>query len=133
MRIDLFAQALQTATLGVIGTSLFIHHMPSTTEQGILIKVPLQGIKRDPSMPGYYKTEIQMIIRHNNTTTGEALANSVMNLFHSHARVEYLDEDDDLVFAVKQMFAQSKPIRYPLSEGNLTEWSINFDVTFFEP
>lgn len=131
MLIDLFAARLADNALGTLGVSIFTHHIPADVKIGILLKIPLDGIEIDPYLPGYYKTEMQMIIRHNVTSLGEAMASSVEALFHSYSRRDYL-VSNVVKYSVKQMFAMTKPIRYPLSDGNLTEWSLNFSVNYVE-
>jgi hypothetical protein len=131
MLIDLLANRLAENDLGVLGVSIFTHHIPAEVKVGILLKIPLDGIQIDPYLPDYYKTEVQIIIRHNVTALGEELASKVEKLFHSHNRYEYL-ENNRTKYIVNQMFALTKPIRYPLSDGNLVEWSLNFMVNFVE-
>jgi hypothetical protein len=132
MRIDLFAKQIEAAGYGIIGQTIFIHSMPA--QKGILLKLHLDGVEIDPYLPKYYaNAELQVIVRWpaSESTVGETLANNILNLFHNKHNVIYNDGLAD-VMKVNQCYAATKPIRYPLSDGNFIEWSTNFRINFVE-
>lgn len=127
MRADILATILEDAGLGVIGETIFIHHMPDACAEGVLIRLPLIGIPIDHELPGYIKGRVQVIVRATAQSAGDALASEVMKALTIYA-TEYLDPETG-VFAMKINYlrADTLPIVYPRSVGNLKEWSINFD------
>jgi len=136
MRLDLLAAKLaeDLADLGqtvVAGESLFIDAMSAETERGVLLRIPLTGIAFDHYIPNYYpRAKIQVIVRAPTEDVGKPLADAVVKALTTHMPRDYEDEDDDVVMRINQMLPDTLPIRYPRSEGNLIEWSINFYVNF---
>ena len=130
MKVDLLANFLADKGLGKIGKSIFAHSMPAECPEGILIKLPLEGIDIDQYLPGYYQTEIDIIIRARTQEKGEALANLVQETLHLYS-TDFLDpRTRQVAMHIKQMLPLTLPIRYPLSTGNGIEFSLSFHTTY---
>lgn len=116
---------IENASLGVKGDDLFVDMLPSEAARAILLRNPLSGTPIDHNLPGYYKGDFQLIVRTpaGSYDAGELLIERVIealsidgvqveNLFFNYCRPRTL------------------PAVFPLSEGNLLEFSCMFDCCF---
>lgn len=133
MNLDVLAAALADADLGVVGETIFQEHMPSGVDEGILLKIPLGGTPMDHELPGYYRGQLQVIVRSTSHETGESLSRQVMDLLTTQETRDYTDEDDEFAMRVNLMLPDTLPLRFPRSDGGYIEWSINFDCSFVLP
>lgn len=134
MRLDKISQLLQDAQLGVEGQTLFIHQMPADCKRGILIKPPANGIKVDNTLPGYYRSTLQLIIRAQTHTDGEPFANEVMQAVTHKQTKDYLDQPGNkFAMRVNYLLADQLPLRYARLDGNGIEWSLNFITSYVLP
>lgn len=134
MRIEFLVQKLADQGLGVIGESLFAHEMPADCKKGVMLKMPIAGIDYDPTMPGFFNDRFQIIVRHSQHVEGQALADAVMKAIVHKQSVDYFDQPGN-VFAMRinHLLPAALPIRYPRSDGNGIEWSLNFRISFVLP
>lgn len=116
-------QKLEDDGLGVQGESIFINMIPAECPTGILLRNPLQGTPIDYELPGYYKTSFQLIVRTASYTDGEALINSAIESLTVVGK-----SIGDSFFHYSR--PKTLPVSFPLSKGNLLEFSVNFDVAF---
>jgi len=132
MLLEVLADDIANAGLAAPGETLFIHHMPADVNEGVLIRAPLDGVKVQYDLPGYYKTKIQVIVRARSTKAGDDLAKQISGLLTIGQRTinasALVDSEFELHFNF--MRPNSWPIIYPRSDGNALEWSINFDCCF---
>ena len=75
---DIISKKLSDAGLGVEGETMFEKRFPADADIGIGFFEPLGGIVVDPHRPGFFKPELQIIVRHKNITEGTELAKAVM-------------------------------------------------------
>lgn len=122
--IEKIALYIQNNGYGTVGVNIFNYSMPAEVQEGIMLKVPLQGVPIDPYLPEYYKTPFQIIVRSKDEIIGKNLADNILTLFHNMERVDFDG------FRINQMIADSLPIRYPRSDSNCIEWSLNFNVNY---
>lgn len=119
------AEKLEADGVGVMAETIFINMIPAEAPTGVLLRNPLQGTKIDYELPGYYKTEFKVIARAASYPDGEALIQAVFDsLTMAEATVGSM--------FVKFMRPKTKPVVFPLSKGNLLEFSADFTVCFTE-
>lgn len=123
MNLMPLANIVEYSGLGVKGKSVFLNMMPMEAELAILLRSPLSGTKINYELPGYFQTEFQLIVRSHSYPEGETLIGQVMSaLTMTETQVE------DHYF--KYSRPRTEAVAYPLSNGNLIEFSVAFDVTF---
>lgn len=127
MNLMPLANRLVAAGVGRPGESLFIEHMPGSTERAILLRNPLSGTRINYELPGYYRTEFQLIARCRTYPDGELLMRQALAALT--LLVETAVEDHLFQFCRPR----TEPVAFPLSQGNLLEWSVMFDVAFVTP
>lgn len=116
---------LQDAGLGTQGADLFVHMMPAEAKQAVLLRTPLSGTPIDYNLPGFFKTQFQMIVRVPAASydSGEQLAQNVIAaLTMNEVQVE------NLFFNYSR--PRTEPVPFPLSKGNLIEFNVMFDCCF---
>lgn len=128
MRYDLIVAYLQAQGLGTAGVDVFAHRMPAHVKSGILIRGPLDGIKHDHYIPGYFKAPIQVIYRHFDQVTGDTKAKQISAALTLH-NCQFSDAGVPAMH-VQQMLPNTLPIHYPRLEGEGIEWSLNFDTVY---
>ena len=131
MRTDILALILEEARLGTRGGDIFIHSMPAECLQGILIKPPLSGVEIDNYLPGYFNSTMQIIVRAQKQLIGEDLITKAVAALRHDQSITY-NEHPSGVFAMRinHMLPKNLPIRFPRSDGNGIEWSVNFMTSY---
>lgn len=118
------AQRLQTANLGVMGTSIFVNMMPTECESGVLLRQPLTGTRIDYELPDYYKTRVQVIVRTREFKEGQALMKQV-----TAALLIQSDEQVGDMF-IRYLRPLTKPVSFPVTLGNFIEFTVPMDVCY---
>lgn len=123
MKLMPLADLLEAAGHGVKGESIFLNMMPADAESAILLRSPLSGTPIDYELPGYYRAEFQLIVRGRDYAATEAWIEQV---------VATLTMADKQVGPMRFNYCRPKtePVSFPLSDGNLYEFSANFDTSF---
>jgi hypothetical protein len=132
MRLDLLAQVLADASLGAIGTSIFVYRMNADCKQGIMLREPLIGVPVDPNLPNYFKHNVQVIVRAPDQATGDALAKNAMKALTFYNRM-FFDGDNNLQMQVNHLFPKILPVVYPRLDGQGIEWSVDMDANYVMP
>lgn len=128
MNLDCISQLLiNGGAATALGVDLFQFHMPEDCEQGILLKLPIQGIPINHYIPGFFKARFQAIVRSPTHTFGDPLALLVSKLL-TVSNVFFPGSSP--AFIIKQMFPTTLPVVYPRSAGNIYEWSINLECCY---
>ena len=117
------ANKLELEGLGNQGTTLFVNFMPMECKAGILLRSPLNGTEINHEMPGYYKTQFNVIVRGHDYLTAAGLMQEVMT-----ALVIFEQQLDDAFF--KYIRPKTLPVTFPVSEGNFFEIQVGFDACF---
>ena len=126
MNLNHLANEIDALNLGV---ETFLDAMPGDVNTGILVRAPLSGIPIDHYLPGYYKTSIQVIVRAQKHDRGDALAKQLMDALTTHQTKAYSSSGlPNLV--INHMLPETLPIKYPRSDSNGIEWSLNFMVAY---
>jgi hypothetical protein len=131
MRLDILAQVLVDAGLGTIGTDIFMHRMDANAVRGILLRNPIDGVAVDPTLPKYYKSALQAIVREETQAAGDAKAAAIIAALTFYNR-EFRAPTAPfaLIMQVKQLYPTKLPIIYPRSVGRGIEWSCNFHADY---
>lgn len=125
MNLFPIAEKLEADGVGIMAETIFINMIPAEAPTGVLLRNPLQGTQIDYELPGYYKTEFKVIARATTYQEGEALIQAAFDsLTLAEAQVGTM--------FIKHMRPKAKPVVFPLSTGNLLEFSADFAVCFTE-
>ena len=134
MRLDKIARIIQDAQLGTEGQTIFIHQMPAECQRGILIKPPAGGVYVDNTLPGYFRSTLQIIVRAQTHLDGEEFSAKVMKaVVHKQSR-DYFDQPgNQFAMRINYLLAEQLPLRYARLDGNGIEWSLNFLTSYVLP
>jgi hypothetical protein len=125
--LSIFSNLLADANVGVIESSIFEHEMPSTTEQGVLIRATKDGIQVDPEIPDYYDFYLEIIVRAPTLEDGEQLSEAVQTTLISDKEQTITIEPEGQPIAKLNFVRPRKfPIVSSRTEGSGYEW--NFDI-----
>lgn len=128
MNLDCISQILIDAGAATNpGLDIFQLHMPEECIKGILLKMPISGVKINHYLPGFLRASFQVIVRAPTHDLGDPIAKIIMKCLKISNR-DFPGADPK--FLIKQMFPTALPIVYPRSAGNLYEWSINAECTY---
>ena len=124
MNLKPLIDRLEQGGVGQPGRTLFINMIPADATRGVLLRNPLIGTKINYELPGYYKTEFQVIARAGSYEAAEMLIEKTvkqLTLGHGERLGNYV---------LRHCRPQTEPSAYPLSKGNLLEFAVDFDVAF---
>lgn len=123
MNLTGLADRLHGSSIAVKSKTLFLEMMPAEAELAVLLRSPITGTKIDYELPGYFRTEFQVIVRTVGYPDGEALMKRV---------VTKLTMDNTVVGTQSFQYCRPRflPVAFPLSRGNLVEHTVTFDCCF---
>lgn len=124
MRLEPLAQILADAGVGVIGATIFVYHMPENVTDGVLLRQPLQGTEIDYELPGYVKTDFQLIVRSSTYADGFDLVERATQALTFEHVTTLADRQ------INYQRPRTEPIVYPRSDANVIEMSVNFECSF---
>lgn len=116
---------LQARKVGTMGKTLFINMLPVGTPSGVMLRNSLSGTEIDYELPDYFRTDFQMIVRAGSYPSGEALIEKATKALTFNDK-----QLGNLHFNYSR--PRTEPVVFPLSEGNLLEFSVYFDVSFYK-
>ncbi|MPQ56301.1 minor capsid protein [Duganella sp. FT27W] len=119
------AAILSSAKLGIEGETLFVDMMPADAGNAVLLRNPLTGTKINHELPGYFKTEFQVIVRATLGGYGEGLA-----LMEQVVEAFTMEETAVANMHFNYCRPRTTPVVFPLSEGNILEFNVMFDCCF---
>lgn len=125
MNLMPIAEKLEADGVGVMAETIFINMIPAEAPTGVLLRNPLQGTEIDYELPGFYKTTFKVICRSATYPDGDALIQAVI------ASLTVVEAQVGSMY-VKHMRPKTKPVVFPLSKGNLLEFSADFSICFTE-
>lgn len=128
MKLSVIARKLADAGIGLEGKTLFLHQMPATVGEGVLVKIPLTGIDVNHYLPNFYRGPLQIIVRSQSQEVGERLVEAVIEALRLSQDTVWSDGRYSML--MRQVLLAQLPIRFPRSDGNGIEWSLNFEVTY---
>lgn len=116
---------LQAKKVGTAGKTLYINMLPIDVPLAILLRNSLTGTLIDYELPGYSKTQFQAIVRAPSYPQGESLMEKLTtNLTLSEVKIG--------PYFFNYCRPRTEPVVFPLSEGNLLEFSVYFDVSCYK-
>lgn len=124
MNLIPFAKMLEDATLGIRGQSIFVNSMPAACMRGVLLREKIKGTTIDYELPGYFRAKYQIIVRCVDYLTGEQLMEKVFACLT-------LSEQDVETVHYNYSRPITEPVSFPLSEGNLLEFTADFDTAYY--
>ena len=125
MNLFPIAEKLEADGVGVMAETIFINMIPAESPTGVLLRNPLQGTPIDYELPGFYRTEFKVIVRAQSHQEGDALIQAVFD------SLTLVNQSVGSMY-VKYMRPKTKPVVFPLSKGNLLEFSADFSICFTE-
>lgn len=133
MNLDCIAQVLIDAGLAQgFGQDIFPQHMPAQVEEGMLLRLPMEGVPLNHYIPGYFKGRFQVILRSKSMDTGEPKASQICQALNMR-EVTFSGADGHLLMRVLQCFPVTLPINYARTDANVFEWSCNFLAHYVMP
>lgn len=115
----------QELDLRVTGTmkNLFLTHMPAQVTRGVLLRENAPGPMVDHEIPRYYRASFQVVVRHDDYPKGRKMAEDISAALTMHE-----------VTIGSMLFHYSRPRHlpfvFPASQGDLLEFSVNFDACY---
>lgn len=111
--------------LRITGTqkNLFVIHMPAQVTVGVLLRELSPGATVDHEIPRFHRTTFQAIVRHDDFLKGRKLAEDVSRVLS----MECVDLDGMHVHYIRP---DNLPYVFPASQGDLLEFSVNFDACY---
>lgn len=129
MIYDILSQKLQSAGYQP-GRTLFIGTVPGTATRAVMLRTPLSGTPIDPSIPGRYRGQVQVVVRHADAAAGNLEAAQVQRLLTVQSREHYPATSERGIVHLDLCFPRTLPVQYPRLDGNLIEWSQSFDIVW---
>lgn len=127
---DIIEGKLAAANLATPRVSCFREFMPPDIKTGVMMRSPLTGINIDAYMPGYHKTRLQLIVRHDDPQAGRIYADQIARTLHVEGSERYPANAERGAVEVKLFRLDQLPIFFPRLDGNGYEFSLNFDAVF---
>lgn len=127
---DIIEAKLSAANLATPGVNLFRQTLPAALNNGIMLRAPLEGIHVDMYLPGYYKPQLQVIVRHTDPVAGGLLAKKIQKALTTTNVERYPPTADRGQVQISLFYPRTLPIEYPLLDGKTREWSLNFNTAF---
>lgn len=104
--------------------TLFINGMPQGVKLGLTLMSKLTGDTINYELPKYRKTGFQLVVRAQKYSEGEELIKAAIEAL-TIIRPTTLDNHH-----VKYVRPKHDYVSFPLSDGNNTEFSVNFDAVY---
>lgn len=127
MKLEPIQDKVEAATDLTSGTDLFIYSMPNSVQTGVMISIDDDSGKADHEIPGRYWTEVQIVSRSSDYIAARDRAYELMNVLRSETVEDYGE------YCTNYFRPTTLPIPYRRSDGDLVEFSINFEVLLFTP
>lgn len=123
MNLEMIAAKLVADAVGVVGTTIFINHMPVKAKSGILLRPPYVGTPIDYELPGYRRTRFNMSCRAESYTAAKALIEAAI----ASATVK---ETTLSGISVKYVRPTTEPVSFPISDGGFVEFLVIFEAVY---
>jgi hypothetical protein len=121
------APILISARLGKAGLDLFCHKMPSEITKGLVVMGDLAGSEIDHELVNWRIGQIQVILRDTDHASGLRRARAVMDALTVMHR-DLPPAGGGPGIRLRRLRPIHDPIVYPRSEGDVLEFSLNFEA-----
>lgn len=112
------------------GVSLFRNQMPSEIPMAVMVAGPLSGVSVDPYIRGWFKPDVQIVVRHPDPVDGMKLATLISDTLTFEGEVKYPANDERPEVKLSLFYPKTLPIQFPRLEGNEYEFSQHFVTAF---
>lgn len=123
MNLLQLADVLEQADIGVKGETIFVNNMPSSSRTAVMLRGKFTGTKIDHELPGFYKTDIMLVVRAVDYAAGETLIERAVVALT-------LSEKDLSEYYIRYCRPESLPAVYPLSDGDNMEFAVRMNLAF---
>lgn len=117
---------LDSAGVGTPGVDLFCHRLPADIERGTMVTGNLAGTDIDHELTGWRQGRIQVIVRDPDHEDGMVRTRAVMAALSLVNVLLPATAGAPEVF-MRRLRPIHDPIVYPRSDGDLIEFSVNFE------
>lgn len=117
------ADVLEAAQVGIKGETIFVHNMPGGCNTGVLLRGKYTGAKIDHELPGFYKTDVSLVVRSGVYATGEALIEQAVAALT-------LSEVDLPGIYIRYCRPEALPSVFPISDGDNVEFAVKLNLAF---
>lgn len=123
MNLESIAEKLEQDGVGSRAHDIFINHMPTDAESGILLRDPYIGTAFDYELPNYRDTRFNVATRSKNYADAK-------NLMWSVIRSLMVSNTSLTGMAVKFIRPRTEPIPFPKSVAGYYEFLVIFDAVY---
>lgn len=120
------AERLEQSGCGRRGKDVFIDTLPFDSPTGIVLRSSISGDRIDHELPGFMKATFRLIARASNHAEGQAKLEKAIKALWIEQPVEMGTMN------VRSCRPITTPMIYPLSPGNLREFSVNMKIIYDE-
>lgn len=120
------AQRLEDGGCGKCAKTIFIDTLPDETTKGIVLRSSITGDVIDHELPGFMKATFRLIARASFHSDGYALVEKAIKALTIERPVEVGSMN------IRYCRPITTPMVYPLSNGNLREFSVNMSIAYDE-
>ena len=103
--------------------NLFLTHMPAQLRTGVLMRESAPGTVFDHELPQFYRVSFQVVVRHDDFLKGRKIAEDVSASLTVH-------EVTIGSMHLHYIRPRHQPFVFPASQGDLLEFSVNFDACY---
>ena len=125
MNLDPICDYIAANTDLVVAENLFSYSIPAQVSNAVLLVAESANGFVDHEIPGIFKNRYQVIVRDAVYETAKTRADELFDLLN-------LREVDMGEYVVTHSLPRHKPFPFRRSDGDLVEFSINFDVRYRE-
>jgi hypothetical protein len=133
MIYDDIADVLAAATLPDIDSAsqIFVYSMPADVSVGILLAPIPNTFYVNDEMPGYYRGEFLVVVRHKTQEQAQTLAEAISGRPSAPGALDTKEYQGNGRF-IKRMKATTLPHAFPRSDGDFYEFLIQAFIVFTE-
>ena len=114
----------------VPGKTLFRETFPASVNVGVFTRVPLTGVEINHEMTDWYRTRMQVVVRHSDPVDGADMAkrvSSALTMLNSQTYPATAERGETMI---RHFLPETIPVRFPALEGNGFEWATYFIAAF---
>lgn len=119
-------ERLEQLGCGKVGQDIFIDTLPLDAPKGIVLRSSISGDEIDHYLPGFMKATFRLIARASNHAEGQSILSKAINALWIEQPVELG------AMNVRSCRPITTPMIFPLSVGNLREFSVNMKIIYDE-
>jgi hypothetical protein len=126
LELEVLGQYLTNYGFGALGDRVFVHSMPDTALEGILLLGSLRGAQVDREIPNWRTASFQIIVRHKDLLLGAALCSAVaQRLTLTNIELDHIH--------FRHLHPRNDPVVFPLSKGAYLELSVTCEAVYIIP